>query len=186
MKRTHCLILALAFSAAVGCAHRAARDIPEGQAIADFDSRVKAYAELRDRMAEGAARLEKTAKAEEIAEAEKALAAKIQAARATAKRGDIFTPSIQRRLRGLLNPELRGVRGQNTRGIIMDENPGEFPFKVNGVYPKEQPLATIPPNILAALPPLPEGLEYRFIEKHLILRDAQANLIIDYIPNAIA
>jgi len=67
----------------------------------------------------------------------------------------------------------------------MREGPGEFPFKVNGVYPKAQPLGSVPSNILATLPPLPEDLEYRFIEKHLILRDTRANLIVDYIPNAI-
>ena len=43
----------------------------------------------------------------------------------------------------------------------------------------------MPPNILAAMPALPKDIEYRFIEKHLILRDARANLIIDYVPNAI-
>ena len=68
----------------------------------------------------------------------------------------------------------------------MDENPGAFPFNVNGVYPKDEPLGTIPPNILGALPPLPEALEYRFVNKHLILRDARANLIVDFIPNAIS
>lgn len=80
------------------------------------------------------------------------------------------------------------MRGQNTRGSIKDEGPGAggFPFKVNDVYPKEQPLGTVPPNILAALPVLPEDTEYRFIDRHLILHDARANLIIDYMPNAIS
>jgi hypothetical protein len=39
---------------------------------------------------------------------------------------------------------------------------------------------------LALLPDLPDGVEYRFVGTHLILRDARANLIIDHIPNAIA
>ena len=58
-------------------------------------------------------------------------------------------------------------------------------FKVNGPYPDEEPLSTVPPNVLASLPELPEDIEYRFVGKHLILRDARANLIIDYIANAI-
>jgi hypothetical protein len=33
---------------------------------------------------------------------------------------------------------------------------------------------------------LPEEIEYRFVGKHLILRDARANLVIDYIANVIA
>lgn len=165
----------------------AAQAPPDGQAVADFDRRVKAYAALHDELEKGAAKLDETAKPEDLVAAELALAAKIQGARATAKRGDIFTPAIQARFRQLLNPEMKGVRGQNTRGIIRDEGPGPgaFSFKVNDAYPKEQPLGSVPANILQTLPPLPENLEYRFVDKHLILRDTRANLIVDYMPNAI-
>lgn len=185
MKRLYCEIVFVMVLA--GCAGREARrTVPDGAFVADFNQRINAYAELRNKLEGGAARLQESRKPEEIAIAEKALGARIVEARATARRGDVFTPAIQRGFRALLNPQLRGLRGQNTRGIIMDENPGEFAFKVNGVYPKKEPLGTIPPNILAALPPLPEDIEYRFINKHLILRDARANLIIDFIPNAIS
>ena len=37
----------------------------------------------------------------------------------------------------------------------------------------------MPPNVLAALPPLPKDIDYRFVGKNLILRDTRANLIID-------
>lgn len=188
MKSTYGLTAALVVLLALpGCAQRA-RAIPEGQALADFDQRVKAYADLRDELEGGAARLEETAKAEEIEAAQKALAARIQAARPTAARGEIFAPAIEKRFRSLLNQQMRGVRGQNTRGSIKDEGPGAggFPFKVNGVYPQAQPLGTVPPNVLAVLPVLPEDIEYRFIDRHLILRDARANLIVDYIRNAIS
>ena len=48
---------------------------------------------------------------------------------------------------------------------------------------------TVPPNILAALPKLPEDLEYRFVNRHMILLDTHAH-IVDYVwthsvaPNA--
>ena len=58
-------------------------------------------------------------------------------------------------------------------------------FEVNATYPESQPLPTMPPNLLASLPKLPEDLEYRIIGRHLILRDVHANIIVDYIPNAI-
>jgi hypothetical protein len=60
-----------------------------------------------------------------------------------------------------------------------------MPFKVNSPYPDKQPLSSVPPNVLASLPQLPKDIEYRFVGKHLILRDVRANLIIDYMPNAI-
>ena len=58
-------------------------------------------------------------------------------------------------------------------------------MKVNAVYPEKETLSTVPPNVLMSLPELPKDIEYRFVGKHMILRDARANLIIDYIANAI-
>ena len=169
------------------CTQRGQPQAPVDEAeLAEFDRRIKSYAELRDSVDGGAARLKETAKPEELAAAEQTLASRLVEARATAKHGDIFTSDIQRRFRDLLKPELKGQQGRNTRGSVMDENPGAFRFKVNETYPKDEPLGAIPPNILASLPPLPEEIEYRFVGKHLILRDAKANLIIDYIQNSIS
>lgn len=160
---------------------------PSVIAMRDFDNRIKAYAALRDKLEKGDASVDETSKPKEIVDAGRALAARIQAARATAKRGDIFTPDIQAQFKRLLNPEMKGTGGQNTRGIMKDEGPGRggFPLAVNHAYPKDQPFGTVPPNILETLPPLPEHVEYRFVDRHLILRDTQANLIIDFFPNAI-
>ena len=157
-------------------------------AVADFESRVKAYVTLRDSVEKGAAELDETASPEEIIAAETALAARIRAARADAKRGDLFTLAMQAHVRRLLKPEMRGVRGSNTRGVIKDEGPGPkaFSFTVNSAYPKNQPQGTMPANILKLLPPLPEGLEYRFVDTALVIRDTRANLIVDYMPDAMS
>ena len=42
----------------------------------------------------------------------------------------------------------------------------------------------MPPQVLKALPKLPEDLEYRFIQLNLILLDPHAHLIVDYIPRS--
>ena len=47
------------------------------------------------------------------------------------------------------------------------------------------PLATVPPLILNRLQPLPDGLEYRFMGRDLILRDSKANLIVDFVHEAV-
>lgn len=181
-------IAIVVLAAANGYAQRSPGPHADAAAIADFDKRIKAYAALRDGLEKGAASVDETRKPEELVAAERALAVRIQAARASAKRGDIITPEIGKFFRRLLNPQLKGVDGLNTRGIIKDEGPGRggFPLAVNDVYPKEQPLGTVPPNVLATLPPLPEHIEYRFVDKHLILRDTRANLIIDFMSNAIS
>lgn len=177
-------VLALLAAPAKAQEHATAQDAP---ALAEFDARVKKYAALRDELNKGAAKQRETEHPEKIAAAQRALAAKIRAERAGAKPGDIFTPHIQDRIRKLLGPEMKGVDGKNTRGSIWDEGPGPGAFKleVNSEYPKDQPLGTVPPNVLKALPPLPDGLEYRFVYRQLAIRDRRANLIIDFMPAAI-
>ena len=69
--------------------------------------------------------------------------------------------------------------------MIQDDNPGELPSQVNDEYRDGAPLSTMPPNVLAGLPALPDGLEYRFVERHLILLDATARVVLDRIPFAI-
>jgi hypothetical protein len=155
----------------------------DAKVLADFTARVKAYDDLRKKADDGAPAMKETNDAAKIKVAQDALANRIMAARANAKRGEIFTPEITLRLRRLLRPE---VKDSDTRQLILDDNPGNVKFKVNGPYPSAEPLSTVPPNVLASLPELPPDLEYRFVGKHLILRDSRANLIVDYIANVIA
>jgi hypothetical protein len=41
------------------------------------------------------------------------------------------------------------------------------------------------PSLLLALPPLPRELEYRFWDRHLVLVDLHANLVVDILENAL-
>jgi hypothetical protein len=43
----------------------------------------------------------------------------------------------------------------------------------------------MPPRLLAKLPVLPSGLQYRFVDRDLVLWDSQADLVVDIIPDAI-
>ena len=56
---------------------------------------------------------------------------------------------------------------------------------VNGRYPDTVPLTTIPPPVLQTLPKLTEDLEYRFIGDSLILLDAHAHVIADFIEDVL-
>ena len=157
------------------------------QALAEFNQRVKEYVALRDGVNKGDAKQRETKDPAKIADARANLAMKIREKRAAAKPGDIFTPYIQERFRKVLAPEMKGISGQNTKGSIKDEAPapGSVKLAVNADYPKDQPLGTVPPNVLEALPELPEGVEFRFVDRYLALRDAESNLIIDFMPAAI-
>lgn len=186
--RRVCLTTAVLVFMAAPLIAQAPNPTPADQQVpAEFDKRIKEYASLRGQVNKGDAKQRETRDAAKISNAREMLAAKIRAQRAGAKPGDIFTPAIQEHFRKLLAPEMKGVTGQNTKGSIKDEGPapGSIKMAVNAEYPKEQPLGTVPPNVLKALPELPEGVEFRFVDRYLTLRDAEANLIIDFMPAAI-
>jgi hypothetical protein len=150
-------------------------------ALATFIDRVHSYVDLRASLEPGLPPLRVTTNADEIDHAERALARRIREARATARQGDIFAPPLQTQIKRMLTIEVDA----QTLASITDDNPGAFEFKLNGTYPKNKPVSTMPPNVLQLLPPLAEGLEYRFVGGHLILRDRRANIILDDIPYAI-
>ena len=129
----------------------------------------------------------KLADLEQVNAQKDALAAKVQAARAGAKQGDIFTPEMRPVFRRLLAPELKGEDGRDAKTVIKDDAPapGTVPFKVNAKYPEGQPIPTMPANLLLNLPRLPEPLEYRVVGQHLLLLDTASDLIVDYILNVI-
>jgi hypothetical protein len=160
---------------------------PDAATLQDFQKRIDDYLKLREKADDGAPPLKVTKDPAKIKEAQTALAERIHKARAGAKQGDIFTRAIRAKFRSLMYPELKGPDGAETKKTIKDDAPpaAAIPFKVNAQYPPSQPLPTVPPDILARLPKLPEELEYRIIDKHLILRDVDADLIVDFIPNAI-
>ena len=162
---------------------------PDAGLIADFKKRVDEYVKLREKaVAAVPVDLQEKSKPAEINAAEKTLAQEVREARPAAKPGDIFTPATQASFRRLLKPPLtKGPDAVDNKAIIKDDAPAakEVPFKVNAEYPKEVPLSTVPPDVLLTLPSLPKDVEYRFAGKHLLLFDAKANIIIDFMLNAI-
>lgn len=175
-------MLTLAFSGSAVRAQEKFESSPDARVLGDFKARVEKYEALRKKADDSAPPLKESSNPAKIKDAQQGLAERIGAARAGVKPGEIFTPEIAPVIKRLLRPE---AKQHDTQEAMKEDKPVVVSFKVNGPYPDKQPVATVPPNVLAALPQLPKDIEYRFIEKHLILRDARANLIIDYIPNAI-
>ncbi len=156
---------------------------PDAAAMADFKGRVEGYAELHRQLAKGDAKLKQDSEPGEITRAKDALARKIQAARANAKQGDFLTPAMRPVFRKLLAPELKGEDGRDAKAVLKDDAPapGTVPFKVNAKYPENQPIPSVPANILLSLPTLPAPLEYRIVGRHLLLIDTASDLIVDYL-----
>lgn len=159
---------------------------PDAAVLQDFRQRIEKYVELQRDLAKQSPPIKETKDPADIAAAQDVLAAKIQAARKDARPGEIFTPAVRAKFRQLMYPELKGAEGRDAKEQLKeDEPPASIPLTVNRKYPTGASLPTMPTNILTSLPPLPEALEYRIIGKHLILRDVDANIIVDFIPNAI-
>ena len=155
--------------------------------LRDFKERIDKYVDIHKGAAKSNAKPKESADPAKIIATQDLLAARIRAARSTAKQGDIFTAEIRSRFRRLLAPPLKGEDGRDAKALMKDDAPapGSIPFKVNAKYPEGAPVPTVPASLLLSLPTLPRPLEYRIVGKHLLLLDTDAGIIVDYIPNAI-
>jgi hypothetical protein len=159
---------------------------PDAKAIAEFQKRVAEYVELHRKLKATLPNLPKEASPAAVDEHQRALGRLIQQARKSEGPGYVFTRDVRPVLRRLLYGLFTGPDGGRLRDAVMEENPGEtVKLVVNGRYPDTFPLSSVPPQILKALPPLPEELEYRFIRTSLILLDVDAHIIVDYLTGAV-
>ncbi len=158
---------------------------PTAAAMKAFRDRADAYLAVHKKVADELPALKETDDAQKIADREKLLGATIAKARTTARPGEIFgdvAPLVVTIVRGDI-----GHRSPPDRKALFSEMPARVPpLKVNDIYPSTVPLITFPPSLLQSLPPLPEGLEYRFYGRHLILRDVKANIVVDILRNVVA
>jgi hypothetical protein len=152
---------------------------PFAASMAAFEQRVKDYLSLRDKIAGTLPEVTETGDPVKISARERALGLAIARERRTAKAGDIFgdlTPYLQR----IVADDWKR-RAPADRKALFEEIPPGLKLAVNQPYPTTIPLVTVPAKLLAALPTLPEALEYRLVERRLLLRDRDANLIADII-----
>jgi len=156
---------------------------PNQGVVAEFTRRVGDYVAIREQLAGTLKKPSDKATPKEIDAYQRALGALMAKARSDAKQGDIFLADMQTFVRGLVRRVLAEPDGARIRGSLMDENPMAAKVAVNGRYPDTVPLSTMPPDILSALPRLPEDLEFRFVGNRLILLDVQSHLIVDYVDN---
>ena len=153
--------------------------------LKDFMKRVDDYVALHKKLEDTLPRLSKQTDPKEIDTHQRALLKLIQDGRKGVKPGAILTPAMQRLVRTLLRPIFSGKDGLQIKDEILDkEFKGNVTLAVNGRYPDEVPISTVPPQVLGALPKLPEDLEYRFIRNSLILFDNHAHIIVDFMDRA--
>ena len=182
------VVVGAAFTASAGCKEPEPERStnPVDTVFADFAKRVESYITLRERLTDSIGDLDPTKSQSEIAARAVALGNAIIASRSEAKQGDIFSPEVAAFLATLIRQEYkrRPEPVLETREDQQDELP-DFEPQVNQIYPTTYPLATFPPALLPVLPALPEEIEYRIVRDYLILRDVEANVILDYMAGAV-
>jgi hypothetical protein len=156
---------------------------PRAEAVNAFAKRLQAYLELRKKAEDGMPPLKETDDPGQISAREKTLGEALRKLRATAKEGDVFGKDMTPLVLEIVRADWKR-RPAEDRAAIIAEMPKPFVPTVNMRYPVGQPLLTFPPNLLRELHQLPDDMEYRFVGRDLILRDAKANTIVDVIRHA--
>ena len=173
------LVVLVCFSA------RAQNANPDAKAIEEFQRRVADYVKLHEKARSAIGKLKPTTSPDHIASHQKGLAHNIHEAREHAVQGNIFTPQIADAFQRLIGGTTDGPDAARVHQSLRRSEPVVVNLKVNRAYPEGVPLQTTPPSLLQNLPKLPPELEYRVVARALVLRDVGANLIVDFLPNAL-
>jgi hypothetical protein len=152
--------------------------------IVEFTRAVNAYANLHRTVAAALPSEETCADPEELQRRVRELAAALRAERASVRAGDVFTPAVTLLFKRRLSDAVRRIayRGE----VLMPQQiPEDEPrLEVNDAFPWTVNYE-IPSAIRSSLVPLPAELEYRFVDRNLVLLDVGANLIVDILENAL-
>jgi hypothetical protein len=159
---------------------------PDARGYKEFHDRTEEYENLHKRAEKSLPVLKKTSKQEVIAVHQQALVDKIRELRSNARRGDIFTPDATEAIAREIKAVFAGGDARRVQNTIQAGNPLHgFKVEVNQKYPDGLPFTTVPPTLLQKLPRLPDEVAYRILGSALLLVDRKANMIIDFMPNAI-
>jgi hypothetical protein len=152
----------------------------------EFSDRVQKYVQLHKSVEATVPKLKATNEPELIVAHQKILARKIKAARAHAKRGDIFTPAAKEAFQKAISSEFQGPQAPHAKATIKQGAPlTKVHLHVNEIYPESTPYTSVPPTMLQNLPELPEEVAYRAVSSDLVLLDVKANLVVDYLPGVL-
>lgn len=178
------LALGWTLNAQTAASEKQAREDAEG--FKEFSARVQEYVQLHKSVESSLPRLKPTDLPEMIAAHQQALARKLREARPHARRGKIFTHEARRAFQRAIASEFQGPHATHARATIQQGSPlKEVHLRVNQVYPRGVPYTTVPPTLLLKLPVLPEEVAYRIVGRDLVLLDVNADLVVDFIHEAL-
>jgi hypothetical protein len=157
----------------------------DAAAIKQFDEAIARYLALRQALRGEVPGPVKDSTASQLASASDALAGAIQRSRPRAQVGAIFTEPVAALIKRRIDDLARTGKLTTVLAGIDDDGAASAAPSVHLRLPTAAQLATMPPSLLAVLPPLPRELEYRIVGRHLVLRDVDASLVLDYIAGVV-
>ena len=123
--------------------------------------------------AEGAVRLRQRTLAESIQ----------TKVRPDARQGDLFPPSVAEVIRQQIAKAFRSAKVDLIRDGLLEQTEGQKDAPTLAINRMVR-VPRVPPLLLESLPQLPEQVEFDFSGRTLILRDVDADLVVDFIPEA--
>ncbi len=157
----------------------------EREMVVAFRERVKDYSKLREAIEEKMPPLAKESTPEQIQAHKTGFEKRVRAARAGARRGQLFTPAIAKYIRATIKGEFKGTELKEFRASVLEADTKGVRVRVNYTYPESKELVEMPPTLLLKLPQLPKQVKYRFVGRNLLLVDRENGLIVDYMLNAL-
>jgi hypothetical protein len=159
----------------------------ESAIIDGFTRRIDAYMEIHNDVERRLAVQTVFDDPEELFAAIHAMQSGIRDARPGARRGAVFTPDVSALIRARLAERLVVCRYsvEDVLEFINEERlPGVPEPRVSQPFPWAVGSAMWP-TLIAALPPLPSELQYRFFDRDLVVIDVHADLVVDVMKNAL-
>jgi len=166
-----------------------------------FQHEVEEYVELHQELLKRVPNVSESATAAEMDAHRKKMADAIRGERRHAKQGDIFKPRVAASFVETIRKELAGPEGPGMLNEIRSGNPRvegtprqndpsredtrNVALAINLAYPDGAPSSSVPSSLLLVLPRLPEQVKYGFIGRALVLRETEADLILDFIRDVV-
>jgi hypothetical protein len=176
--------------ASLGCIVNNAQEsnaAADAKALQIFNDRVQSYVKVHRQVEQkfNLPHMKPTHSVTKIQQRQHGMAQHIRELRASAHDGDIFTPEVE----AYFNRALASAYQANSEGILASlscvSDVVEQKLAANDVYPETWDYNAMPPTILLHIPQLPAELDYRIVNRDLIIRDVEADVIVDVLRDVI-
>ncbi len=107
-----------------------------------------------------------------------------QRLRPNAKQGDLVSAPVA----AAIVKDIQRAFDSPRKDLLIDDLAEQNTTPANAATPvvnQRLEAPRVPPRLMEVLPPLPKQLEYDFAGRTLILRDVDADVVVDFVPNAL-